>query len=72
MHLKLITPKQAINKAYLREKVNRADIELFKTNFTGFLEKINDKGDEEHLKSLIADFLKIIWYKDAFSNQSHR
>lgn len=66
MHLKTITPKQAINKAYLREKVNRADIELFKTNFISLLEKINEKGDEEHLKSLIADFLKFTWYKDAF------
>lgn len=66
MHLKLITAKQAINKAYLREKVNRADIELFKTNFTGLIDKINAQGDEEHLKSLIADFLKFTWYKDAY------
>jgi adenine-specific DNA-methyltransferase len=58
MHLKLNTPKQTLNKAYLREKVNRADIELFKLNFTGLLSKINEKGDEEHLKSLIVDFLK--------------
>jgi len=66
MHLKLLTPKQALNKAYLREKVNRADIELFKQNFAALLTKINEKGDEEHLKSLIADFLKFTWYKDAY------
>ncbi len=66
MHLKILTLKQAINKAYLKEKINRTDIELFKINFTSLLDKINDKGDEEHLKSLIADFLKFTWYKDAF------
>ncbi|QJD94721.1 type II restriction endonuclease [Mucilaginibacter robiniae] len=66
MHLKLITPKQALNKAYLKEKISRTSIELFKTNFVDLLSKINEKGDEEHLKSLIADFLKFTWYKDAY------
>ncbi|GAB2973947.1 hypothetical protein GCM10027049_05140 [Mucilaginibacter puniceus] len=65
MHLKLLKPKQSLNKAYLKEKISRTDIELFKTQFTGLLDKINDKGDEEHLKSLIADFLKFTWYKDS-------
>jgi adenine-specific DNA-methyltransferase len=66
MHFKLISLKQSLNKAYLKEKVNRLDIELFKTNFNSLLEKINHVGDEEHLKSLIADFLKFTWYKDSF------
>jgi adenine-specific DNA-methyltransferase len=65
MNLRLLTPKQSLNKAYLKEKISRTDIELFKTQFSGLLEKINDKGDEEHLKSLVADFLKFTWYKDA-------
>lgn len=47
MHLKLNTPKQAINIADLRAEVNRVDIELLKTNFTGFLlSEINDKADK--------------------------
>jgi adenine-specific DNA-methyltransferase len=66
MHLKTLTPKQSINKAYLKEKVNRADIERFKTQFISLLDKINDKGDEEHLKSLVADFLKFTWYQDSY------
>ncbi len=66
MHLKPVTPKQALNKAYLKEKVNRADIELFKKHFADLLNKINDKADEEHLKSLVADFLKFSWYKDSY------
>jgi hypothetical protein len=66
MHLNLLTPKKSINKAYLKEKVNRADIERFKTQFVSLLDKINDKGDEEHLKSLVADFLKFTWYQDSY------
>ena len=66
MHLNLLAPKQTLNKAYLKEKVSRTDIEQFKTNFSDLLNKINEKGDEEHLKSLIGDFLKFTWYKDAY------
>ena len=62
MNLKPLTPKQCLNKAYLKEKISRTDIELFKASFTDLLSKINDKGDEEHLKSLISDFLKLTWY----------
>jgi len=66
MQIQEIKVKQALNKAYLKEKVNRADIDLFKTSFFSFLEKINDKADEEHLKSLVQALLKDAWYKDAF------
>jgi len=62
MNLKILSPKQSLNKAYLKEKISRTDIELFKVHFTALTDKINDKGDEEHLKSLIADFLKLTWY----------
>ena len=65
MHLKLFTPKQSLNKAYLKEKISRSAIELFKLHFTALTEKINDKGDEEHLKSLIADFLKLTYYNQS-------
>lgn len=66
MQIHKIEIKAALNKAYLKEKVNRADIDLFKKHLADLLNKINDKADEEHLKSLIADFLKFTWYKDAF------
>ncbi|MFD0794633.1 Eco57I restriction-modification methylase domain-containing protein [Mucilaginibacter litoreus] len=65
MILKLLKPKQSLNKAYLKEKISRNNIELFKTQFTELLDKINAKGDEEHLKSLIADFLKLTWYNNS-------
>ncbi len=64
--MKLISnnPKQSLNKAYLKEKVGRIDIEAFKTNFSTLLSKINEKESEEHLKNIISDFLKDTWYKD--------
>ncbi|MGF7042890.1 DUF7149 domain-containing protein [Mucilaginibacter lappiensis] len=65
MNLKINTPKQSLNKAYLKEKISRSDIELFKAHFIDLMGKINDKGDEEHLKSLIADFLKLTWYNNS-------
>jgi adenine-specific DNA-methyltransferase len=66
MHLQLRQLKHSINKAYLKEKVTRADIERFKKHFLSLLEIINEKGDEEHLKSLVADFLKLTWYQPSY------
>lgn len=58
------TPKKSLNKAYLKEKVSRAHIELFKKNLTTLLGRINEEESEEHLKNVISDFLKDTWYKD--------
>lgn len=57
-------PKQSLNKAYLKEKVSRDHIELFKKNLTTLSGRINEEESEEHLKNVIADFLKDTWYKD--------
>ncbi len=62
MNLKLHTPKQSLNKAYLKEKISRTDIELFKVHFADLIDKINDKADEEHLKSLVTQFLTRTYY----------
>ena len=40
MTLTPITPKKAINKAYLKERINRADMEQFKTHFKLLLDRI--------------------------------
>ncbi len=66
MNLQLITPTKALNKAYLKEKVSRNHIELFKNNLKQLLSRINEQESEEHLKNVIADFLKDTWYKDEF------
>jgi hypothetical protein len=66
MKLELIKPIKALNKAYLKEKVSRNHIELFKKNLHQLLSRINEQESEEHLKNVIADFLKDTWYKDQF------
>ena len=66
MKLQISTPKQSINKAYLKEKISRNDIELFKKNLAILLDKINENESEEHHKNLISDFLKDTWYKELY------
>ena len=66
MKLDLVKPIKALNKAYLKEKVSRNHIELFKKNLQQLLSRINEQESEEHLKNVIADFLKDTWYKDQF------
>lgn len=65
MKLELIKPIKALNKAYLKEKVSRNHIELFKKNMQQLLSRINEHESEEHLKNVIADFLKDTWYKSS-------
>ncbi len=65
MQFILLKPKQSINKAYLKEKVSRSAIDLFKKNFSVFLNHTNsNKNDEEHLKSQLMFFLRDTWFKD--------
>ena len=58
------TPKQALNPAYLKQKPDRKEIELFKKEFISLLDKINDLESEEFHKNLITDFLNTVYYKD--------
>ena len=58
MKLLIQSPKQSLNKAYLKEKISRSDIELFKKNLSVLLDKIKPDESEEHHKNLISDFLK--------------
>ncbi len=58
------TPKQALNLAFLKQKPDRAEIELFKKEFISLLDKINDTESEEFHKNLIIDFLNSVYYKD--------
>jgi len=66
MKLEIQQPNKSLNKAYLREKVSRNDIETFKTNLKTLLSKIDSAESEEHHKYPVADFLKDTWYKDTY------
>ena len=58
------TPKQALNPAFLKQKPDRKEIELFKQEFISLLDKVNDTESEEFHKNLIIDFLNSVYYKN--------
>lgn len=63
MEIKLLKPRKALNKAYLKVKPNRIDIENFKTNLVQLLDRINDRESEEFHKNIVSDFLKKTYYE---------
>jgi very-short-patch-repair endonuclease len=60
---KELKPRQALNKAFLKVKPNRAEIEVFKRNLIALLDSTNDTESEEFHKNLVSDFLKDTYYK---------
>ena len=62
MLLTLLKPRKALNKAFLKVKPNRTDIETFKTNLITLLDRTNDTESEEFHKNLVSDFLKKTYY----------
>ena len=58
----ILKPRKALNKAFLKVKPNRTEIERFKTNLTLLLDHINENESEEFHKNLVADFLKKTYY----------
>ena len=62
MILKELKPQKALNKAFLKVKPNRTEIEGFKKNLITLLNSINDKESEEFHKNLVSDFLKNTYY----------
>ncbi|MFD1167174.1 Eco57I restriction-modification methylase domain-containing protein [Sphingobacterium daejeonense] len=63
MILKVLKPRKALNKAFLKVKPNRSEIEAFKLNLISVLDRMNDNESEEFHKNLISDFLKDTYYK---------
>lgn len=62
MQLQIKKVRQGINKAYLKVKPNRSDIDQFKTNLIQLIDRTNDVESEEFHKNLVADFLKETYY----------
>ena len=63
MELKELKPRKALNKAFLKVKPNRTEIEGFKAHLITLLDRTNDKESEEFHKNLVSDFLKDTYYK---------
>ena len=55
-----------LNKAFLKLKPSRSEINEFKANFKRLFTLINDNESEEYNKNLISDFLKDTYYKQAY------
>ncbi len=63
MKINSLKPRKALNKAFLKVKPNRTEIEGFKTNLITLLNRTNDTESEEFHKNLVSDFLKDTYYK---------
>ncbi|MBN2709425.1 MAG: N-6 DNA methylase [Calditrichaceae bacterium] len=63
MEIRILKPRKALNKAFLKVKPNRTEIESFKTNLAQLLDRINDSESEEFHKNLVSDFLKKTYYE---------
>lgn len=62
MNLHILKPRKALNKAFLKVKPNRTEIDRFKANLSQLLDRINDSESEEFHKNLVIDFLKKTYY----------
>lgn len=62
MLLKELKPKLALNKAFLKVKPNRIEIENFKNNLIQLLDNSNETESEEFHKNLVIEFLKTTYY----------
>ncbi|MGE5479630.1 MAG: class I SAM-dependent DNA methyltransferase [Chloroflexota bacterium] len=64
MNLDILNPRKALNKAFLKAKPRRSDIDRFKNNLIKLLGKIDEIEREENQKNHIRDFLRETYYKD--------
>ena len=54
----LLTPRHALNKAFLKVKPTRTQIDIFKSQLKKLLDHRNDQESEEFHKNLISGFLQ--------------
>ena len=62
MEIEVQNIRQSLNKAYLKVKPTRSQIELFKFNILHLFNQISEKESEEYHKNIIAGFLKNTYY----------
>ncbi len=62
MKLNIINIRKSINKAFLKVKPNRAQIENFKKNILSLYDQINESESEEYHKNIISKFLSDTYY----------
>jgi hypothetical protein len=62
MEYKPLRPRDALNKAFLKVKPSRPDMERFKTGLSTLLDHVNPAESEEFHKNLLTDFLRKTGY----------
>ena len=62
MEIYLLNIRNSINKAYLKVKPNRTQIETFKKNITNLFNQIKESESEEFHKNIISEFFKNTYY----------
>ncbi|MDP1623520.1 MAG: TaqI-like C-terminal specificity domain-containing protein [Bacteroidales bacterium] len=62
MKLIRLSPRKALNKAYLKVKPSRNEIEHFKKNLIILIDGLDNNESEEHNKNDLGDFLKNTYY----------
>ncbi|MFA5818826.1 MAG: TaqI-like C-terminal specificity domain-containing protein [Bacteroidales bacterium] len=73
MEVNLLSLRKSINKAYLKVKPERSQIETFKKNIISLYDQINESESEEFHKNIISEFLKNTWYSpDHYINTKGR
>src|SRR4030042_752026 len=73
MEIDLLNLRNSINKAYLKVKPNRTQIETFKKNITKLFDQIKESESEEFHKNIISEFLKNTYYSpDNYINTKGR
>jgi adenine-specific DNA-methyltransferase len=72
MQIVILSPRKSLNKAYLKVKPSRSEIELFKTNLIGLLDGLDETESEEHNKNDLVTFLKNTFYQKFYINTKGR
>ncbi|MCX6278020.1 MAG: N-6 DNA methylase [Bacteroidetes bacterium] len=72
MQLTLLSPRKSLNKAWLKVKPCRRDIEFFKTNLIKLLDSLDESETEEHVKNDLSDFLRNIFCQKFYINTQGR
>ena len=73
MKLNIINIRKSINKAFLKVKPNRSQIENFKHNILNLYDQINESESEEYHKNIISKFLADTYYSpDHYINTKGR
>lgn len=66
MRVSKLTPKKALDKAFLKQRPSRTEIDSFKFNLNRLISKINEIEREENQKNHVRDFLRDTYYKDQY------